>query len=236
MISKLIILCIVATTTLADMMGGEEEFHQGMTGGEEDYHPSCDDGTVPICPDGSAVVLGAPCDDGKPVCGDGSIARPGKHGKHGKHDKHGKHGKHGKHDKHGKQEDNDQNPVDAQNHVAENNQDDELTPPCDEDDDDCEERHEHDTWYHFAHKQNTTEAEKKQRMKRDGHVGLIGLVVGVVIGYVGSKCCCCCKKCKKKNPTVSTVSGELVVLGSISPKIQPSAPIRTSVYSANAIV
>merc|ERR1712216_318261 len=130
----------------------------------------------------------------------------------------------------GHEEGNDQNPVDA-NHVAENNND----------DDDCEENDDQDTWYHFAPKRNTTEAEKKQRMKRDGHVGLFGLVVGVLIGYlVGSKrCCCCCQKKRKRN----TVSGELVVLGSITPSAPiktpttPSAPITsTSEYSANAIV
>ena len=75
MISKLIILCIVATTTLADMSmtggedkgeeQGEEEVHQGMTGAEEDYHPfkPCQDGSTPMCPTTALpLVPGEKCD------------------------------------------------------------------------------------------------------------------------------------------------------------------------------
>jgi len=75
MFSKLLILTIVALTATTSFA---QSGPSGPSGPSDDFK-ACDDNSTPTCPDGTALDLTTkhkPCTDGKPVCADGTIARP----------------------------------------------------------------------------------------------------------------------------------------------------------------
>jgi len=78
MFSKLLILTIVALTATTSFA---QSGPSGPSGPSDDFK-ACDDNSTPTCPDGTALDLTTkhkPCTDGKPVCADGTIARPPPH-------------------------------------------------------------------------------------------------------------------------------------------------------------
>ena len=78
MFSKLLILTIVALTATTSFA---QSGPSGPSDPSDDFK-ACDDNSTPTCPDGTALDLTTkhkPCTDGKPVCADGTIARPPPH-------------------------------------------------------------------------------------------------------------------------------------------------------------
>merc|ERR1712166_1439793 len=72
---KLLILTIVALTATTSFA---QSGPSGPSGPSDDFK-ACDDNSTPTYPDGTALDLTTkhkPCTDGKPVCADGTIAKP----------------------------------------------------------------------------------------------------------------------------------------------------------------